>query len=635
MVLKSTPIQPTIVLAGSPGKLPDLVKHTGKLSVTRARLQGLLSLFAPLYGKYDVKYDCPIDRSTDSAIKMLITQRTIPSLSDCIKAVNILFGNPDNIRKAVEALPEAYRMILDRMLATAYISSSDAQDILQLHLEKYYIPTFGPDIHYATFTSSEAALMPYMRIAKEYNSYYNDQGYILETELLKIIGKALGLPKYSEHCTTTDILPDCGLTTFDGSHEILGQIDGLIDNFRSNNYTNPANSVKVSEINAMAARLQITELFPDARCKALSYARMRSLLTLTATGLVSLGYRWIQPDNPATAFAEIFRNIYFTGTRLTTLAMPHFKSITKDNINKLSPSNVTSPTIRVLKKYTDANLAPDRSDRWISTGDMVNEILLQSDVRFRDWMSFDGGLPLNSISGEKIYYGDLYRQWYEQIVLGYIGILASMGVVEIAYRQSLADTPTPWSAIQYVRMTRLGRLIFNFDKKYVGSVDRLKRAPAFELDPDRLIITLFDRKALKFIKDNIGHQITANRFEVDSKSFMRGITDNIDIDRRIKSLAQIGDIDNFSPVWQNFFDRLKERNAAISYVELDDYKMFEISPDESELLRLLIDDPDLHALIIPVEGRRILVRDNDIRELRNLLNKAGYRLPEITRSWRW
>lgn len=631
MTFLSVPFsRPTVVLTGTPGNLPDLIKHTGKLTVTRARLQAMLSLFAPLYGKYSVKYDTAISPSTDAAIKALLTQRTMPSLDNCISAAKVLLGNPDNIRKAVDALPVAYRKILDRILATAYISASDAQSINNDNLEKYYIPTFGIDIRRSTFTSVENALMPYMRMVNNLNNYTN--GYTLEYEHLGLIGRALELPKYSAKSATTDVLPDAGLTTFDGSDEILSQLNILIDNYRSGNYVSYSGKpVKLGEINEMAIRMHVSEIFPSARLRTLTVARMRILLSMFASGMSYLGNTWTQPADNATAFKQIYDHLHITEANFAALIMPHIKNITKACLENMSKESITVPVMSVLKKYTAADLAADQHDRWISAEDLVNEVLTQSGTNFRDWLSIMGSLPYNSISENGIFYDDLYREWYTQLVLGYLGMLAAMGLTEIALRPMLADTPAPWSAIQYVRMTRLGRFVFGTDKRFTGTIKEFKPDVAFELDPDRLIITVLDEKVLKFLKASVGQQITSTRIEVNTKTFMRKIDSARDLNERIKTLAQMGSISKFPHVWQLFFESLKDKFNAIKYQSLKDYVMFEITSSDAGLLQLLVSNSEISKLIIPAEGRRILVRNNDIKALNNILAAYGYRLPDVPR----
>ena len=201
-------------------------------------------------------------------------------------------------------------------------------------------------------------------------------------------------------------------------------------------------------------------------------------------------------------------------------------------------------------------------------------------------------------------------------------LLASLGMVQLAV-SPCKDGQSPFSGAKFVRLTPLGRFVFEIDKEY--EVPEEKKIAYFELDPDRLIIRSLvnDNPYTQMILES-AVAISKNRFEFTAESFLSNCYNKYDIEERISVIKDLVDSE-LPPLWNQFFQSLVSRCKPME-TDRSIYIKYRVNPENTQLLHLLSSDSKLRDMSIRAEGYMLLVKEDNLMDFKCELKKHGYLL---------
>ena len=212
---------------------------------------------------------------------------------------------------------------------------------------------------------------------------------------------------------------------------------------------------------------------------------------------------------------------------------------------------------------------------------------------------------------------------------GYTGLqmfafqLASIGLAEVALNEQPLANLSPCSALEYVRLTPLGRYALGVTNDY--EAPELEHVAYFELDPDRLIIrSLVDPNPYAQLLKDSSTPISRNRFETSALSFLANCHKREDVEQKI-SIFRRFIANELPPLWEQFFQQLLQHCHPLKE-DRTGYKRYILSADNRDLIQLVTTDPVLRQIVVRAEGYRIMVKNDDLKKFETQLKKHGYLL---------
>lgn len=219
----------------------------------------------------------------------------------------------------------------------------------------------------------------------------------------------------------------------------------------------------------------------------------------------------------------------------------------------------------------------------------------------------------------------------EPLLKGYAFLLAAFGLAEIAYTQPAHEKYrrpnqtylTPWDGLRYVRLTPLGEFVFRRRDTLEVAVGPAAHSPIL-LDEVRLLATC--RSADPLTELTLGQffePLASGRYRMTPKSLLGGCASPEDLAERLRLFRRVVSA-NPPAIWEEFFVKTLARVAPLSLEP--EFLLLKLGPEE-DLRRLFATDPVLRQLVLKVEGRRIAVRQDDLKKLAKRLEQFGYLSP--------
>lgn len=216
---------------------------------------------------------------------------------------------------------------------------------------------------------------------------------------------------------------------------------------------------------------------------------------------------------------------------------------------------------------------------------------------------------------------------------GFIYFLASLGLVEVLSDFSLAHLKVknyyredefllPFNSLVFFRMTKLGRYIFGVDDSYDAPKSDFKPVEVI-LSGDNLTITLSEKdEALTKDLSTFSKKLGDRLFQVDRASFLKRIDREWQLKERKEHLKVLVN----KKVPQNWVDFLKSMDQVFDPMEevYDDLKLFKLPNDNPSLIKALMTDPILRTLYVKVDGRQLMVMENNYVKFKNRMRELGW-----------
>lgn len=221
-----------------------------------------------------------------------------------------------------------------------------------------------------------------------------------------------------------------------------------------------------------------------------------------------------------------------------------------------------------------------------------------------------------------IHPGNIVRQLSEPFVKALLFCFSTLGMVELAYREPQAGDTSPYDGLQYVRLTELGKYVLEITDHYEPQFTN-DEDPAFKLDEQRLLIKVL-RNDSPFVQllANFAACITPSLYSVSYESFLRDCSTYHDVEQKVKMFKQYI-CKNQPQVWKQFMADVTKRCNPFG-VPKDNYVLLTLSPDDTDLQRLVLTVPSIRRYVLKAESYMLLVKEDDLDKLSAAMKKLGY-----------
>jgi len=379
--------------------------------------------------------------------------------------------------------------------------------------------------------------------------------------------------------------------------------------------------IGVSDMKRALKKLPLEEFFPDdtneyrENLRAFSYIQ---LLTLCC-------YFFVKNSN--TSYEDTLRilinKIDMLESYMQGILFPHIKGLRKQMVDAGRESKLYTMMLNWLR---------EEPERWVSINDIFMQIcVIENNINttrlttlvFHPNDEQSSILISNGYNGHSIT-ADKYAKEF-----GYTGLrmcafqLASLGIVEIAIDEESKYDISPFDAIEYLKLTPLGRYALGISNDY--EAPEQEHVAYFELDPDRLIIrSLVNPNPYAQLLLDTSVLISHNRYETSALSFLANCHKREDVESKISTFRKFISKD-LPPLWEQFFQQLLQHCHPLTEDHVS-YRHYTLSPDNHELIQLITNDPKIQSLVIRAEGYRILLKSENQKKFETQLKKHGYLL---------
>lgn len=360
------------------------------------------------------------------------------------------------------------------------------------------------------------------------------------------------------------------------------------------------------------------DTFPDKKQPPISTGLMANFYLFYRAGR---GKKKL-PAEPEALIKDIIAECLEPNAYTLPVCLPYIKGIKRQMIDAYNLDYITDNVLRIIKEF--------HKNGWLPIDSLImnirtNEDLADDTFQIINLYDIDSMELRNGFAGDcYIHPGNIVRQLSEPFVKSLMFLLATFGIVDIAYREPEEGDTSYYDGLQYVRLTELGKYVLGISKTYTPQLTD-NDEPAFELDSERLLIKLL-RKDSPFVPllSDYAESVSPSLYRVSYESFLKGCTNAASVKRKTKMFRQYicGKLPN---VWKEFFKRMENRTNSFLPVD-STFITMRLSPDDRELQRLVLTEPSIRKYVTKAENYILLVKENEMKQFANALRKFGYLL---------
>ncbi|WP_165157498.1 hypothetical protein [Parabacteroides sp. ZJ-118] len=405
------------------------------------------------------------------------------------------------------------------------------------------------------------------------------------------------------------------LTTFTGERKIL-ELLPVLDTFYRQGLLDVGKNGKLGAmvLNKVSKLLCVDEFFPGTADKMASSLYKSMLLNSYVQ------YRtFVKKEESPELFIKNMIT-FFTSNRsfLLSMALPHINGIRSTMMCDTYVCELTSCIMALLASMDSACWGTVESLRmrlYFSEPGFCYNVLFNYYVLGRANFT-------NSKQGkELIILDEIYEEMSVPFIKGFLFLLASLGLVEIAYGDYDPDSCSYCDSLRYFRLTALGQYVLGIKKEYRLE---LNENVGFEVDEDNLIIrSVRERNPYESLMADIAEQISAHRYKVSYESFLKNCADASDVEKKI-DFFRMHVCQRPPQIWEDFFLNLQRRSMLFQEVLSKRYVIYRLDAEDKDLLRLVSSDKYLRQYSLRAESYLLLVDSLHLREVKNRLKELGY-----------
>lgn len=383
--------------------------------------------------------------------------------------------------------------------------------------------------------------------------------------------------------------------------------------------------VTATTLKLLRKSLQFVEFFPDVKDKAISSLAATLCATVYCLFGEDAGYshRTVAPPAPD-VLREMVRYIRNRSENIFPLLCDIVLGKTYQSLLKRDGiDSMVENLFDMLTRYC-------ASDTWMPREGIVNwfkgSVERYEQLYVVRMQGVNEVSLTNSLSENRIMADSVIERVGIPFALTILGILASFGMVEFIYDPTKGDDPhleSPFAAVRFFRLTELGKYAFGIIGSYQSPV--FHNGPYFELDSERLLVrALEENNPYEGFLTEYAVGVGGRRYSVTPASFLSGCKVKKDISNKIKSFTELVGAD-VPPNWKEFFDSMISRQDSITMPQ-GTYIMVQVSPDDRNLVDLLMSDPELRELSVAAEGYLLLVKTENVDKFSKKMREYGYLL---------
>lgn len=230
---------------------------------------------------------------------------------------------------------------------------------------------------------------------------------------------------------------------------------------------------------------------------------------------------------------------------------------------------------------------------------------------------------LNNYTDGAINVTNQISQLSDVILNSLLFALASWGVLEIAYLPEMPKKAvSPFDALKYVRLTKLGRYAYGLDDDYTPPISE-DESNALELIDDRLLIKVNNTNSPRvFVLERFAQPVAPTLYKVETKCFMKDCENRADVENKI-NLFKRNFGEDLPQVWNDFFEDALNRCDAFSKAGKA-YTIRRINKNDKRLQEIILTDTRLKSYILRAEGYLILIEQKHVPDFIKIMREYGY-----------
>lgn len=412
-----------------------------------------------------------------------------------------------------------------------------------------------------------------------------------------------------------------GLSIYSGENDIFIQMPILSSLYDSKQIPFGRSKVATTAIKKAAKMLNIKEFFPNGD---------KDTSMLAATYLInsySLYYESHTKSKKKIETQEVLRELIvennFEDNILIPLLLPQITGFRKSLLMASKGLNFMGDILGTFIELDDKE--------WIEINQFCFRMRTFSEESEENYLIFyvddlNKVYLFNQYDKKDVYIENFYHEISIPLIKSYLFMMATLGLVEIAYCEVPADDKNAVSCfdgLKYVRLTNLGKYALSITDKYVCTKE--EDITYFELDSENLIIkSLVDVNPYESLLDSLSEHISKKMYKVTSESFLKDCNSKKDIENKI-ALFKDYICDAPSTIWKAFFKQMLERCNPMLKPKKK-YLLLQLPAEDKELQRIVLSAPNIRKYILKAEEYHILVEQDNYKKFCDILKKYGYLL---------
>lgn len=413
-------------------------------------------------------------------------------------------------------------------------------------------------------------------------------------------------------------LPEKNLFVFNGELTFLQYYPILQALYEQNVLCMGKTKMLATTVKKVSKHLNLKEFFEEGLPFGLSQLRASTMLPTVALlfGYVKK-YKKQPMEETLKNFGDFLQQVY---SMSVPYLLPHITGI-KSSV--ISVSTIHSLIGEIL------GVIPLSVHGWISVQDITNQLLVFphgiNPLQIFDPYQLQNLHLSNNETDEHICLSNLTKHLGIPFLKGVLYMLASLGLLEVAYRYRKVDDASDFDTLQYFRLTELGKYAFNLTSTYTPPQNE-EAGELFHLDEQRLVIrSLKENNPYESLLNDTAISIGNHRYMMSNESFLKNCRSEKDVKDKIDFFKRFISKD-IPEVWSEFFESLLRQCHPLKSISADKYAIYQLDGNNKELIQLLSSDPLLRSIIIRAEGYKILVEKIQQKTFMDKLKAHGYLL---------
>ena len=197
--------------------------------------------------------------------------------------------------------------------------------------------------------------------------------------------------------------------------------------------------------------------------------------------------------------------------------------------------------------------------------------------------------------------------------------------MDIAYTLPQTDNSDAqtnmYDGLAYVRLNSLGAYLLNITQTYTPPQRLLTKPPSLSTESLFIITDPKDTNSDMFFAP-YATKIGENRYKTDYNTFLNGCLNAYELQHKINNFKEVLDGTPLPENWTEFFDTLQKKSNPFDTPEAN--KVISIAKTQTELIKLIVQDPILSKLVIKAEFHHLIIPQKNIAKVKQRLREFGY-----------
>ena len=591
---------------------------------TKTELEQMAEVFKLAFGKCVFVCRRP-DGQTSTCIEVMSIFDFKARKDQLVTAIGWMLCVPQNVRLYVDTLSEPMKNLWRHVLVNAFVTEEDAMEILGVSTPMFTAQRYSYYYERPSMTRTEYNLfMPSSGRKAALGAHYYRESctYLSVKSVIYYNFFPVFFPEAYDTGLSLSVLPYESPMVLDYENESVAKYTLLNSFIKTGKLSMGTKSISQADIKRVAKQMGLQEFFSSDQSV---HGTLRSRFYIETLALVN-HLADTRTKKKWTGLHDVLRylleDIGMLSTWMPSFFFPHIKGLRKQMVEYNKLEDICDD---ILEWFCE------EPERWIPVSDLFMKTLIprqyggtmlnNAQVFLASEQKSDVEI-VNEMTGAAIGQDRYVQEFGHTAIQAFAFMLCSLGIVEIGLSPQVRRE-SPFARAEYVRLTALGRYALGLSEEY--EVPKQEHTAYFELDPDRLVIrSLVEPNPYAQLLLDTSVAISRNRFETSAQSFLAHCANRSDVEEKIGIFRQFVS-DELPPLWKQFFDSLLLHCNPLKK-ERPDYYIYSLSPDNTDLIRLLTSTPSLRKLFVRAEGYLILVKKDDQKKFVDELKKYGYLL---------